>query len=185
MPNVTVLLQQIENGSQQASDELLPIVYAELRKLAKSRLSREGEDHSMQSTALVHEAYLRLVGEKEEVWSGTGHFFGAAAEAMRRILIERARKRKTKKHGGEYERIPLSGQQISELPQDDRLLQLDEALNDLQEYDSRKAEVVKLRFFAGLTNKEVADALGISTATSDRDWTFARAWLLKRMQDSA
>ncbi|MCA9265568.1 MAG: RNA polymerase subunit sigma, partial [Planctomycetales bacterium] len=156
MPDVTRLLQQIENGSQRASDELLPIVYGELRQLAKSRLNRESDNHSLQSTALVHEAYLRLVGEKEPNWSGAGHFFGAAAEAMRRILIERARKRKTEKHGGQFQRVPLSGQPVAELPRDERLLQLDEALSELQRLDSRKADVVKLRFFAGLTNQETA-----------------------------
>lgn len=184
MSRVTKLLQSIEAGDPQATDHLLPIVYDELRKLARQRLANERPGNTLQATALVHEAYVRLVGNTEVDWSGSGHFFGAAAEAMRRILIERARQRATQKHGGNLKRVDLDSQ-LTAATTDQRLVELDEALSDLEEYDQRKAQVVKLRFFAGLTNKEVAAVLGVSTNTTDRDWTFAKAWLHNRLSRHA
>ena len=146
------------------------------------RLSQEKPGNTLQATDLVHETYLRLVGTKEVNWNGAGHFFGAAAQAMRRILIDRARQRATTKRGGDRVRIELNSQMI-DIVRDDKLVRLDEALDNLESYDARKAEVVKLRFFAGLTNRETAAALDISEATADRDWVFARAWLHAKMRD--
>ena len=183
MSEVTALLLAIDKGDKQAADKLLPMVYEELRRLAHMRLSREKPGQTLQATELVHEAYLRLMGTKEVDWNGAGHFFGAAAQAMRRILIERARRRRTAKHGGDRERIELDSQMM-DVSRDEMLLKLDEALEGLQLYDPRKAEVVKLRFFAGLTNREAAAALGISEATADRDWVFSRAWLYKNISEA-
>jgi RNA polymerase sigma factor (TIGR02999 family) len=143
-------------------------------------MAKERNGHTLQATALVHEAYLRLLNKQEVEWSSAGHFFGAAAEAMRRILIERARQRQSQKRGGDCERIELSVDLLPEA-QDERLMQLDEALDALRAYDVRKEQVVKLRYFAGLTNPEVAAVLDISTATVERDWLFARAWLKHRI----
>ncbi|MCA9184280.1 MAG: sigma-70 family RNA polymerase sigma factor [Pirellulaceae bacterium] len=181
MSDVENILKAINEGDLRAAEQLLPIVYEDLKRLARQRLSREQSGQSLQATDLVHEAYLRLVGNREVDWNGEGHFFGAAAEAMRRILIDRARRRCTQKHGGDCQRIELS---VDLMPdqKDERLVQLDEVLDQLREYDARKADVVNLRFFAGLTNEEAAAALGISPATAQRDWVFARAWLQSKLR---
>jgi RNA polymerase sigma factor (TIGR02999 family) len=164
----------------------LPLVYGELRQLAAQRLARERPGQTLQATALVHEAYVRLVGtQKDQKWSGRGHFFAAAAEAMRRILVERARRNNRLKHGGQFQRVELeSGCLVSAEPSFD-LLALDEALTRLAVTEPAKAELVKLRFFAGLTMPEAAAALGISRATAERHWTFARSWLYAELAGDA
>ena len=180
MTNVTQILNAIEAGDRQASEELLPLVYDELRKLARARLTQELPGQTLQATDLVHEAYQRLVkvaDGQDEKWNSTGHFFGAAAEAMRRILIDRARAKQAQKRGGDLQRVELEGLDHPAAQKPERLLELDEALQQLEHEDPEKAELVKLRFFAGLTNKQAAKVLGISPATADRVWAYARAWL--------
>ncbi|MEZ5979674.1 MAG: ECF-type sigma factor [Planctomycetota bacterium] len=183
--DVTRILSAIDAGDPRASEELLPLVYAELRKLADSRLARERPGQTLQATALVHEAYLRLVGPTPEGaegtngaprWDGKGHFFAAASEAMRRILVDRARARATAKRGGDWRRVDLDVTRLAE-ERPGELLALDEALSALRREDPEKARLVELRFFAGLTIEQAADALGISTATAGRHWAYARAWL--------
>jgi RNA polymerase sigma factor (sigma-70 family) len=199
MPDVTQLLDAIQQGQPQAAEQLLPLVYDELRKLARAKLRYEQPGQTLEATALVHEAYLRLVkpgaSDQEPVardsdlatshqdlatddWDSRGHFFAAAAEAMRRILVEAARRKRRLKHGGDREREPLDEIAISlpKLPND--LIELDEALDRLAEKHPRKAKLVKLRYFAGLTSEEAAAALGISGATAERDWAYARAKLM-------
>jgi RNA polymerase sigma factor (TIGR02999 family) len=184
MSDVTRLLSAAESGDPKAAAELLPLVYDELRKLAAARLADEKPGQTLQATALVHEAYLRLVGtEAVTSWDGRGHFFAAAAEAMRRILIDRARRRRRPKHGGGRGRVDLdSAAAIDGGPCDD-LLALDEALAKFAAVEPLKAELVKLRFFAGLTVPEAAAALGISVATAERHWTYARVWLYAELTD--
>ena len=177
--DVTRILNAIEQGDVRAADELLPVVYEQLRLLAAQKLSQELPGQTLQATALVHEAYLRLVGAEYQNWDGRGHFFAAAAEAMRRILIENARRKKNLKSGGDRKRINLNEALLAEeidVPLDD-LIALDEALGKLSQQDKVKADVVKLRFFAGLTSEQTAKALGISHNTADRYWAYARAWL--------
>jgi RNA polymerase sigma factor (TIGR02999 family) len=184
MTDVTRLLDAAAEGDCQAAADLLPLVYDELRKLAAARMAAESPDHTLQPTALVHEAYLRLVGsESKEGWSGRGHFFAAAAEAMRRILVEAARRKHGPQRGGGFTRqeLHLDGAAIPERPE--RLLALDEALDQLESIEPRAAEVVKLRYFVGLTIPEVASALGISPRTADSDWAYARAWLVAAIRD--
>jgi RNA polymerase sigma factor (TIGR02999 family) len=184
MNDVTRVLSAIEQGDPRAAEQLLPLVYDELRKLAAQKLAQEKPGQTLQATALVHEAYVRLVdGEKIQQWNSRGHFFAAAAEAMRRILVENARRKKTAKAGGHQRRIALSDVEPAiEEPRVD-LLALDEALALLEAKDKRKAEVVKLRFFAGLTNAHAAEALGISPATAENDWAYAKTWLRVTMRD--
>jgi RNA polymerase sigma factor (TIGR02999 family) len=184
MDHVTHILSAIEQGDPQAAEQLLPLVYDELRRLATARLAQEKPGQTLQATALVHEAYLRLVdGEEAQRWNSRGHFFAAAAEAMRRILVENARRKKTAKAGGHQRRVALSDVEPAvEEPRVD-LLALDEALALLEAKDKRKAEVVKLRFFAGLTNAQAAEALGISPATAENDWAYAKTWLRVTMRD--
>jgi RNA polymerase sigma factor (TIGR02999 family) len=178
MSEVTRILSAIEHGDPQAAAQLLPLVYDELRKLAAIRLAAEKPGQTLQATALVHEAYVRLVeGDAAQQWNSRGHFFAAAAEAMRRILVDNARRKRSRKHGGELQReeFDLDRLVAPELGED--LLALDEALNRLAEQDAVKAELVKLRHFGGLTVEEAAEALGISPTTANRYWAFARAWL--------
>ena len=184
MNEVTRILSAIEQGDPHAAGELLPLVYDELRKLAGQRLAHEKPGQTLQATALVHEAYLRLVeGDKSPHWNSRGHFFAAAAEAMRRILVESARRKGRLKHGREHQRVDLdSGCLVSAAPSLD-LLALDEALSRLAETEPAKAQLVKLRFFAGLTMPEAAAALDISLATAERYWTFAKAWLYAELAD--
>jgi RNA polymerase sigma factor (TIGR02999 family) len=186
MNEVTRILSAIEQGDPQAAAQLLPLVYDELRKLAAQRLAQERPGQTLQATALVHEAYLRLVDTKKaQAWNSRGHFFAAAAEAMRRILVEQARRKKRLKRGGTRERFDIANMDIAvEAPGDD-LLALDEALDKLAEKHAAKAELVKLRYFAGLTMSEAAQVLGISTSTADRYWTYARAWLYRMLSPSA
>ncbi len=188
MNEVTQLLAAIQQNQPHAAEKLLPLVYDELRKLARSKLRHEQPGQTLEATALVHEAYLRLVGdEKQETpddppqWDHRGHFFAAAAEAMRRILVESARRKRRLKHGGDLERQPINEEAIAAPNVDGDLIELDAALDKLAAKDPRKAELVKLRYFAGLTIEEAAQALGISTTTADRDWTYARAWLFREM----
>jgi RNA polymerase sigma factor (TIGR02999 family) len=181
MNDVTRILSAIEQGDPSAAGELLPLVYDELRKLAAARLAQEKPGQTLQATALVHEAYLRLVGNNpDEHWDGRGHFFAAAAEAMRRIVVENARRKKSAKRGGGYHRADIDVAEISDTA-GDKLVLLDEALTKLAASDPPKAELVKLRYFAGLTTREAAKILGISTATADRYWAYARAWLQQQM----
>ena len=171
-------LNAIEGGDPQAASRLLPLVYDELRRLAAQKLAQEKPGQTLQATALVHEAYLRLVGaEPAQPWNGRGHFFAAAAEAMRRILVENARRRHSLKRGGGHVRCDLDGLQLAAPEPVEDLLALDEALNRLAALDPIKAELVKLRYFAGMTIEEAADALGVSSATAKRYWNYARAWL--------
>jgi RNA polymerase sigma factor (TIGR02999 family) len=184
MPEVTRLLQAIERGESRATDELLPLVYEELRKLAAAKLAHEKPGQTLQATALVHEAYLRLVGDAATSWDNRGHFFAAAAEAMRRILVEHARHKQTLKHGGGRQRVEL-GDKLPLIAAPcvnvDELLAIDEALNDLEQHDAQAARLVKLRFFAGLSHQEAADALEISRRAADRLWILAKAWLYQRI----
>ena len=183
MRDVTRILNAIEQGDARAADKLLPLVYEELRLLAAQKMSREQPGQTLQATALVHEAYIRLVGEKAQDWKSRSHFFRAAAEAMRRILIDNARHKKSLKHGGEHQKIDLDE---ATLKQDDDssaydLLALDEALVRLAADEERRAEVVKLRYFAGLSVEQTADILGISPTTVKRYWAYSRAWLLREI----
>jgi RNA polymerase sigma factor (TIGR02999 family) len=176
MSEATRLLDAASAGDARAAEELLPLVYEELRKLAASRLAEEKPGQTLQATALVHEAYLRLVGN-EQPWNGRGHFFAAAAEAMRRILVDAARRKQSLKLGGDRHRVALAEVEPAAGAPDLDLLALDEALDRFVRTDPRKAELVKLRFFAGLTIEQAAAALGISTSTADNDWAYARSWL--------
>lgn len=181
MTDVTLILHQIEAGDPSAAEHLLPLVYDELRKLAAARMAAESADHTLQATALVHEAYLRLVdGQQANRWNSRGHFFGAAAEAMRRILVENARRKQRVKHGAEWTHVELD-----ELPRtapDDVILAVDESLEMLARQNRTAAELVKLRFFAGFTLNEAAAALGIPSRTADRLWAYAKAWLHAELQ---
>lgn len=184
MSAVTRLLEAATRGDPSAAAELLPLVYAELRKLAAARLAREQPGHTLDATALVHEAYLRLVGEHK--FDGRGHFFAAAAEAIRRILVEQARRRQTtKRGGGALVRADVEPDRIAAPVPDDELLALSEALDKFAESHPEKAELVKLRYFAGLGADEAAEALGISPSTGDRHWAYARAWLKRVMTGGA
>jgi RNA polymerase sigma factor (TIGR02999 family) len=169
-------------GQNQAARELLPLVYSELRKLAAWHLAKERPGQTLQATALVHEAWLRLVGKDDQLWNGRGHFFGAAAEAMRRILVDAARRKRRLKRGGEFERVDLEEVELPTPMPDEELLALDEALQEFEAVDPRAAEVVKLCFFVGLTHEQAARQLGVSLSTVERTWTFARAWLFRRLQ---
>jgi RNA polymerase sigma factor (TIGR02999 family) len=178
------MLDAVERGDARAAEELLPLVYDELRRLAAWRLANEQPGQTLQATALVHEAYLRLVGKGDPHWHGRRHFFGAAAEAMRRILVENARRKRRLKHGGHLERVELEGLEIAAPLPDDDLLAMDEALGRLAEADPRAAELVKLCFFVGLTQEQAAKHFGVSVSTVERTWAFARAWLFREIQRS-
>ena len=184
MSDITQILQQLEAGDRSSSEELLPLVYEELRRLAAARLSSEKPGQTLQATALVHDAYLRLVDVKRaQRWNSRGHFFSAAAEAMRRILVERARRKAGPKAGGHLKRRDITCVDPEEPSKVPDLLALDEALTKLSATDERKAELVKLRFFAGLSNDQAAEALGISARTAYSDWGYAKAWLRVEMGD--
>jgi RNA polymerase sigma factor (TIGR02999 family) len=183
MSEVTRILNAIEGGDAKASHELLPLVYEELRLLAAQKLSHEPPGQTLQATALVHEAYIRLAGDDSRSWENRGHFFAAAAEAMRRILIDNARRKRSLKRGGDSCRVSLDDAALlveTNIPAEE-LLALDEALQRLAEKDKTKADLVKLRFFAGLTGEQAAKALGISSSTADEYWGYARAWLRLEM----
>jgi len=180
--DVTLILNALERGDDGAIDRLLPAVYKELRKLAAHKLSHERPGNTLQATALVHEAYLRLAGSEGQGWRSRTYFFGAAAEAMRRILIENARRKMRLKHGGDRMRVELMDEDHAKERYSDDLIALDEALTELAETDPAKAELVKLRYFAGLTIEQAAQILNISSATAKRQWTYARAWLYGRIR---
>jgi len=182
MNEVTRILSAIEQGDPRAAEQLLPLVYNELRQLAAQKLAQEKPGQTLQATALVHEAYLRLADvEKVQHWNSRGHFFAAAAEAMRRILIEQARRKQRPKHGGGRRRVGLEeALSIAEAPSED-LVALDEALNRFQAIDPVAAQLVKLRYFAGLTMPEAAEALGLSLRTAERNWTYAKTWLHREL----
>lgn len=182
---VTQLLAAVQAGEAAASDELFPLVYAELQALARSFMAKEGRGHTLQPTALVHEAYLRLIGDREVRWDGRGHFFVAAATAMRRILVDRARRRGRLKRGGARRRVELADDAMTVEPPSDDLLALDEALARLEASDPRKGQVVLLRYYAGLSLEETGAALGVSLGTVKNDWTFARAWLHRELAADA
>jgi RNA polymerase sigma factor (TIGR02999 family) len=178
MNEVTRILSAIEQGDPRAAEQLLPLVYDELRKLAAAKLAREKPGQTLDATALVHEAYLRLVGAAEDRnWHGRRHFFVAAAEAMRRILIESARRKATRKHGGGQVRVDLDADQLAAAQTSENLLALDEALTKFSSVDATAAELVKLRYFGGLSLPEAAEALGLAPRSADRLWAYARAWL--------
>jgi RNA polymerase sigma factor (TIGR02999 family) len=178
MTGVTQILSAIEQGDPMAADQLLPLVYDELRKLAGERMAREAPGQTLQATALVHEAYVRLVDvEKARHWDSRGHFFAAAAEAMRRILVENARRKRRAKHGGAHARVDLDGNQPQAAPADDLVLAVDQSLDALAEQNAQAAQLVKLRYFAGLTLPRAAEAIGVSPRTAGRLWSYAKAWL--------
>jgi RNA polymerase sigma factor (TIGR02999 family) len=182
MSDVTRILQRIERGDAQATEQLLPLVYEELRKLAAARLAHERPGQTLQATALVHEAYVRLVGtSRAPQWDSEGHFFAAAADAMRRILIERARRRAALKHGGKLTRLDLGDELLVSDERATELLALDEALAALEQHDAQAAQVVKLRYFAGLSHQDTASAMNITRRAADRLWALAKAWLYKQM----
>jgi RNA polymerase sigma factor (TIGR02999 family) len=182
--DITLLLQRIDRGDAQAADQILPLVYSELRKLAAAKMARESAAHTLQPTALVHEAWLRLGGDAQTQWKNRAHFFAAAAEAMRRILIENARRRQAVRHGGGIEKVSANatGFDVASPEADEELLLLHQALDALAAHDARKAELVKLQHFVGLTVEESAAVLGITDRTARRDWVYARTWLFNEIK---
>jgi RNA polymerase sigma factor (TIGR02999 family) len=180
---VTQMLRAAGAGDRQAAAELLPMIYSELHKLAQARMSKTPPGNTLQPTALVHEAYLRLVGREDPGWNSRGHFFAAAAQAMRQILVEQARRKSSDKHGGGRKRVDLQRLEQSGEPASEDLVALNEALEHLEQADPRKARVVMLRYFAGLTNEETAEALGISVPTVEREWRFSRSFLYTVLAD--
>ena len=180
--DLTHILAAAQQGDATAAAQLLPLVYQELRRLAAHKMANEVPGQTLQPTALVHEAWLHLGGDEQPTWENRAHFFGAAAEAMRRILVESARRKKRLKHGGELERVDVDAVELPLPMPDDELLALDEALNGLAVVDARAAEVVKLCFFVGLTQEQAAQELGVSISTAERLWSFARAWLFREME---
>jgi RNA polymerase sigma factor (TIGR02999 family) len=184
MPDVTQLLDAVVAGDPRAAADLLPLVYDELRQLAAARMAAEQPGHTLDATALVHEAYLRLVAaDQPDDWNGRGHFFAAAAESMRRILVENARRKRAPKHGGGRQRVPIDDMATVTADHPDRLLDLDEVLTRFQAIDPLAARLVELRCFAGLTMAQAADALGVPLRTAERNWTFARTWLHRELSD--
>jgi RNA polymerase sigma factor (TIGR02999 family) len=184
MGDVTCILSQIESGDPTAADELVPLVYDELRKLATAKLACERPGQTLQPTALVHEVFLRLTGgEGKSEWESRRHFFAAAAEAMRRILVEKARRRAAIRHGGEFRRVDLDEQVIVDDQRATELIALDEALTELEHHDAQAAQVVKLRYFTGLSHQDAADVMKISRRSADRLWSLAKAWLYKRLAE--
>ena len=182
MSEVTRILDLAQNGDPAAADQLLPLVYEELRRLAASRMANEAPGHTLQPTALVHEAWLRLVGRENGRWNGRAHFFGAAAEAMRRILIDNARRKRAVRHGGGQPRVDIDEIELASPRQDEELLAVGEALDTLAARDKQKAELVKLRYFVGLTMEEAAEVLGVSVPTANRWWSYSRAWLYQEIE---
>jgi RNA polymerase sigma factor (TIGR02999 family) len=180
--DVTQILQAAQQGDASAGEQLMSLVYQELRKLAARKMASEAPGHTLQPTALVHEAWLHLGGDAQPAWQNRAHFFGAAAEAMRRILVDRARQKKAVKRGGDLQRVELEGLELPSRMPDDELLALDEALDRLATVDTRAAEMVKLCFFVGLTQEQAARELGVSLSTAERVWGFARSWLLREIR---
>ena len=182
MSDITLMLQAVARGERQASSDLLPLVYEELRQLAGARMAREASGQTLQPTALVHEAWLRLVGEGNRSWENRAHFFGAAAEAMRRILIESARRKSRLKRGGGQLRVDIDEIELAATTPDEKILLIDEALERLKAEDEEKAKIVVLKFFGGLTNQEVAQSLNVTERTVERQWAFAKAWMFRSIQ---
>jgi len=185
MSEVTRILDRAQQGDPKAAEELLPLVYEELRKLAAHKMANEAPGQTLQPTALVHEAWLKLVGNEQQNWQNRAHFFGAAAEAMRRILVDRARTQRAQRHGGGQQRLDIEEVEIAVATEDDQLLAVNEALDKLAAQDKATADLVKLRYFVGMTIGEAAQTLGISEATANRDWAYARAWLFKEIKSQA
>jgi RNA polymerase sigma factor (TIGR02999 family) len=185
MNDITQVLQAIERGEGRASEELLPMVYEELRKLAAVRMAQEPVGQTLQATALVHEAWLRLVGDGTRTWLSRAHFFGAASEAMRRILVENARRKSRLKRGGGQLRLDIEGLNLAAASPDDKVLLINEALERLEAEDAEKARIVVLKFFGGLTNHEVAQNLGVTERTIERQWAYAKAWLLQNIRSQS
>ena len=185
MSDVTLILQAVGRGEKQAADELLPLVYEELRKLASARMARETAGQTLQPTALVHEAWLRLVKDEERNWRNRSYFFAAAAEAMRRILVENARRKSRLKHGGGQERLNVEEIELPEAGPDEQLLLIDDALEQLEQENPERARVVVLKYFSGLTNEEVAETLGIGERTVRRHWVCAKEWLFQKIHPPA
>src|SRR5690242_9463460 len=181
MSDITLMLEAISAGDSLASEQLLPLVYDELRRLAAARMSQEAAGHTLQPTALVHEAWLRLVGSGNQPWQNRVHFFGAAAEAMRRILIERARRKSRLKRGSGQALLDIAELDVAAVMPDDKVLLVDEALEQLKLEDPEKARIVMLKFFAGLTNEQAAEILNVNERTVRRQWEFAKAWLFDRI----
>lgn len=182
MSDVTKILVAIQQGDPKAADELLPLVYEELRKLAASKMANESPNQTLQPTALVHEAWLRLAGNENMKWDGRAHFFGAAAEAMRRILIDNVRHKKAVRHGGDQKRVDISDLEIAAATKDDELLAVNDALETFAGIDQQKADLVTLRYFGGLTIEEAAEVLGVSVPTAKRWWAYSRAWLFQHLK---
>ncbi len=182
MSDFTQILERVEHGDAKAADQLLPLVYEELRRLAGQKMANEAHGQTLQPTALVHEAWLRLIGTDNTRWNGRAHFFGAAAEAMRRILIENARRKRALRHGGGQARLDIQNIEIAAAGKDEELLAVSDALEKFAARDKQKAELVKLRYFVGLTTEEAAQVLGISVPTADRWWNFSRAWLFEEIE---
>ena len=185
MSAVTQILHAIQNGNEQAAGDLLPLVYEELRKLAAAKMAHEAAGQTLQPTALVHEAWRRLVGNENQKWNGRAHFFAVAAEAMRRILIDNARRKRALRHGGGQQRVEFLPAELASATEDDQLLAVNEALDKLAAQNKVEAELVKLRYFVGLTLEETATVLGISVRTADNYWAHARAWLYKEVRAGA
>jgi RNA polymerase sigma factor (TIGR02999 family) len=181
---VTRLLNEVTAGKGQAASELLPVVYEELRRLAAAKMAREPPGQTLQATALVHEAWLRLVAPGSQTWQNRAHFFGAAAEAMRRILVENARRKRQLKRGGQWERVELKESQLSGASVDDKILLVDEALAALAKEDPVEVKVVELHYFVGLNHREIAEVLGVSERTVKRYWAYARVWLYRHIQEA-
>jgi RNA polymerase sigma factor (TIGR02999 family) len=181
--DITLVLDAISRGENQAAEKLLPLVYNELRNLAAARMLHEIAGHTLQPTALVHEAWLRLAGDKQQNWKGRAYFFAAAAEAMRRILVEHARRKARLKHGGQQERLNIENLDLAESAPDEKILLVEDAMALLERSHPERARVVLMKFFGGMTNKEVADTLGISERSVDRHWMCAKAWLFQKLQE--
>jgi RNA polymerase sigma factor (TIGR02999 family) len=184
MSEITLVLDAISRGESRAPEELLPLVYQELRNLAVARMAHESAGHTLQPTALVHEAWLRLTGDREQNWKSRAYFFAAAAEAMRRILVEHARRKARLKHGGGQERLNIEELELAEVAPDDKILLVNDALEKLERSHPERARVVVLKFFGGMTNKEVAETLDIGERSVDRHWVCAKAWLFQDIHDS-
>ena len=180
--DVTRVLERAQQGDPNAATELLPLVYNELRRLAAAKMAHERPDQTLQPTALVHEAWLRLVGNEDQKWNGRAHFFGAAAEAMRRILVENARRKGAARHGGGQARVDIREIEIASAPKDDELLAVSDALDKLGAHNRQMAELVKLRYFVGLTTEAAAEVLGVSIRTADRWWNYSRLWLYQEIE---
>jgi RNA polymerase sigma factor (TIGR02999 family) len=184
MSDITLVLDAINRGEDNASEKLLPLVYSELRNLATARMLRESAGHTLQPTALVHEAWLRLVGDNNQNWKSRAYFFAAAAEAMRRILVEHARKKARLKHGGGKERLNIEDLDLAESAPDEKILLVNDALEQLERSNPERARVVAMKFFGGMTNQEVANAMDISERSVDRHWVCAKTWLFQKLQEA-